>query len=270
MIIGKYKSIALLTIVTSTFILSSFFLFGHNLRNIFVFVCLYLFLAFTLLILYLDGLRLVRGLDDLYRQLDYRISLSSKLKVFPAPALRGYAISPDALSEILLIVQKTKPSVIVELGSGVSTCYLAAFLKEAKIKGKVYSIEHDHFFLEKTREYIEANNLQDYVELIHAPLKELKIEDNNYLWYDINALKGIPEIDLLIIDGPPGDVCKNARYPALPVLHKKMKRGSIAVLDDLIRRDEKEIVEKWKVEFSNFEFETNYFVEKGLAVIFYR
>ena len=39
------------------------------------------------------------------------------------------------------------------------------------------------------------------------------------------------KIDLFIIDGPPVNSSRNARYPAIPLLFDKIKKGSIILLD---------------------------------------
>jgi hypothetical protein len=64
----------------------------------------------------------------------------------------------------------------------------------------------------------------------------------------LDALVDLPEIDLLLVDGPPGSAGTQARYPALPVLSDRLADGAIVVLDDFSRADETTIVERWCAE----------------------
>jgi len=70
-------------------------------------------------------------------------------------------------------------------------------------------------------------------------------------------LKDLPElnIDLLVIDGPPGFLQKNARYPALPMLIDMLAASCTVFLDDAARQDERDIVKQWLEQFPEFELE---------------
>ena len=58
---------------------------------------------------------------------------------------------------------------------------------------------------------------------------------------------------MLIIDGPPENTQKWARYPAIPLLYDYMAKGCIVILDDANRKDEKEIIEMWKTEYKDLK-----------------
>ena len=55
------------------------------------------------------------------------------------------------------------------------------------------------------------------------------------------------EIDLLLVDGPPGygEGMERSRYPALPALEPRLAPGAMVVLDDASRPGEREIIERW-------------------------
>jgi hypothetical protein len=57
-------------------------------------------------------------------------------------------------------------------------------------------------------------------------------------------------IDLLIVDGPPHDVSKWARYPAIPLLKHKLHEDTIVLLDDGARDDETAIVAAWQKRYN--------------------
>jgi hypothetical protein len=53
------------------------------------------------------------------------------------------------------------------------------------------------------------------------------------------------EVDVLVVDGPPGDTGLLARYPAVPVLRKAMSPTCVVLLDDANRADEQAIGKRW-------------------------
>ena len=59
---------------------------------------------------------------------------------------------------------------------------------------------------------------------------------------------------MLIIDGPPAKSSKNARYPVLPLLIGKLKKGAIIILDDANRNYERKIIEIWQKEYDCFKY----------------
>ena len=85
-------------------------------------------------------------------------------------------------------------------------------------------------------------------------------------WYDLDALTDIEGIDLMSIDGPPGQGTSHARWPALPALHDRLSAEAVVVLDDMIRRDEQEILDDWMARFPGFAVERLDF-EKGAAIM---
>ena len=67
---------------------------------------------------------------------------------------------------------------------------------------------------------------------------------------------------MLIVDGPPRIINKNARYPAIPLLKKFITDDTVILLDDGRRKDEQNTVELWLKELDKFKAE--YFnTEKG-------
>ena len=75
----------------------------------------------------------------------------------------------------------------------------------------------------------------------------------NYIWYDEDMLPKDVLIDLLVVDGPPGSTCRLARYPALPVFAEMMNKNACVFLDDANRKEEMEIVRRWRDENPNWK-----------------
>ncbi len=201
-----------------------------------------------------------------YRQIESMFSLFSLLKLsHPLPPMRGWAVSPDFANVIVSLIQEQRPRCILEAGSGVSTLIAGYCLKQVG-SGRIFSLEHDERFAEIARANIEKHGLQDIATVVHAPLKKIRIRDKIWLWYDIEPIKAIRSIDMVIVDGPPGDIQKRARYPALPILFDQLSESPTILLDDCARHDEKEIVLSWLRDFDGFvshEVDT----EKGTMVL---
>lgn len=55
--------------------------------------------------------------------------------------------------------------------------------------------------------------------------------------------------DILLVDAPLSGLCKNSRYPAVPLLREFLADDFVVFLDDIERPDETEIAEEWCSEF---------------------
>ena len=89
------------------------------------------------------------------------------------------------------------------------------------------------------------------------------INGQNYMWYEPSFVKEIKQnIDLLIIDGHPRNINKNARFPAIPLLKEYFTDDTVILLDDGRRKDEQNTVKLWLKELDKFN--VDYFnTEKG-------
>lgn len=184
---------------------------------------------------------------------------------------------------------------IVEFGSGTSTALLARGLevKDQQKKSKILknsdpttatdisstaivSFEHDTLYHAKTQQLLKARGLDKRVRLVQAPLVEWCDGEQTYLFYDCQTT--LTELAqqysdrhvriLMLVDGPPGVTCPNARYPAVPFVFKSLGRHHIdVVLDDSSRPEEKQVIELWKSFWKKRSFrlaEFNIPSEKGI------
>ncbi len=188
---------------------------------------------------------------------------------FPLPKAGGWAAS----WELLLTAVKEafnldkENLVIVEAGSGVSTVVFGYLIKNYFPKGELFSLEHDYDFYLKTKGELSLHGLE--VNLLYAPLKPYSINGKEWLWYDIEELKELlkdKEIDLLFIDGPPQDIQKEARYPALPILKPFLSKNFLLILDDANGEGEKRASLRWKGELEVYEDEFVH-TEKGALIL---
>jgi len=182
-----------------------------------------------------------------YQDIENDLQFSQSLSVTP-----NWSAAADFLDVIKQHCLRVKPQIIVECSSGVTTLVLARCC-QLNGQGKVYSLENDKQFAEKSRQQISELGLDDYAQVIYAPLQPTSVANQIFDWYGTNAL---PEesIDMLVIDGPPGFIQKNSRMPALPVLRNKLSEAVTVFLDDAARADERELVGNWLTQYPEFAY----------------
>jgi predicted O-methyltransferase YrrM len=201
------------------------------------------------------------------RQVEGAVSLYCTLRPSsPFDPLQGWAISGDSGAHLVRLIATRRPLHIVELGSGVSTLLIGLAIRRFNLSTLVHSIEHDDVFAELTLKALHREDLLDIVNVVHAPLSDVRVGSKVYLWYDPSFLADLRPIDLLFIDGPPGHIGPAARYPALPLLLPKLLQSAIILLDDVNRPDEKDIIRKWREEAPGLKWRTWRAGGKGLAI----
>ena len=189
-----------------------------------------------------------QSLMDLYHQIEASADLRRLLAWdHGLPSTRGWAASPDFLKVVADTIMTTRPRVIVECGSGVSTLVSARCLQLLG-HGHVYSLDHESSYATATREHLSKLGLDQFATVIDAPLISRDVDGVPYSWYC--PKESLPErIDLLVVDGPPSDAGTLARYPALPLLFGRLASGAEILVDDANRPDEQEMLNRWRVEF---------------------
>lgn len=182
----------------------------------------------------------------------------------PLPSTRGWAASPDFLTELVTLVLNRRPRLVVEASCGVSSVLLGyameSLSKEAGHQGRVVALEQNAEFADRCREQLRIHGLEDYVEVITAPL----VEHDGQWWYDCAGLPEEMAIELLVIDGPARTdaATGNVREPALRRLKSRLAPKVAILLDDGDRPQEREAVESWRRE--DPDFAVRYLdVEKG-------
>lgn len=189
----------------------------------------------------------------------------------PFPATRGWAASPDLLLFLYEFVLEKKPTVVVELGGGLSSLVIAAALK-TNGQGRLFSFDHDAEYAAGTATLLEREGFADVAAIKYAPLSQWLPPAPSSLaesweWYTLpESLHALPAIDLLMVDGPPENTGSYSRYPALPALADKLAPSATVLLDDTIRQAETKISETWRDEFG-LDLVLRRDFEKGLAIL---
>ena len=197
-------------------------------------------------------------LGYVYQQFEALEQLLPLLKLSASlPPSRGWAASPDFLLSLFEISRTTKPRLVVELGSGVSTLVLAK--SGAK---KIVSLDHSLEYGEQTRAMLRNHRVRG----VEIRIDDLEKYHGGYSWYSRASLKGISKIDLLVIDGPPSATNPDARYPALENLLPLLSAKATIMLDDANRADERKLADAFLAALPNHKLRFLYH-EKGTAII---
>lgn len=193
----------------------------------------------------------------------------------------GWPISPDMGVFLLEKIRERNYDAIIEFGSGVSTLLIAKGLMAFNLfkdnEDKCFiSFDHDEYYFTNTQSLLAYHGVESMVDLYLTPLKEWSDCTGCYKYYScedvlIELAKRIQDGSkrlLVLVDGPPGNTCANARYPALPFMSHFISNHEIDwVLDDAYRDEEKLTAELWKKYWSaeNIQF-THDFIknEKGM------
>jgi len=179
-------------------------------------------------------------LPQIYQPLCRHLGLTGALPYTP-----HWSAAADFLERIVAHAETARPRRIVECGSGLSTLMLAraCVLNGA---GEVISLENGAEFAAATRAECARRHLP--ARVLHAPLQDYAIAGEHWPWYALDEMDA-NDIDMLVIDGPPGFLRPEARYPALPLLRHRLAPGCTIFLDDAARPDEQALVARWLTEF---------------------
>ncbi|WP_457674722.1 O-methyltransferase [Thiolapillus sp.] len=176
-----------------------------------------------------------------YRQLQEKLGFRQ-----PLPWTEHWSAAEDFLLLIADHCLNHQPERILECSSGLSTLVLARCC-QLNGRGRVLSLENGGEFARATRDNLRALGLEDQARVLHAPLEEQEVNGRAFQWY--RPPQPLPQdIDMLVVDGPPGFLQPLSRYPALPLLRDRLAKGCHVFLDDAAREDEKTIAEMWRRE----------------------
>lgn len=157
----------------------------------------------------------------------------------------AWSADPVLMDVILDALSKGFPERVVECGSGWSTLLIASFFRERRT-GRVISLEHDEHFARMTKQRLREYGLEDFAEVIHAPLVERELDGRRWRWYGPEAEAALDApLELLVVDGPPGIPGARSRYPAVPILAARLAEQWVILLDDGLRSDETWIAQRW-------------------------
>jgi len=173
--------------------------------------------------------------------------LAARFRPQPSmPVGTTWAASPATLTALVDAALRLPPdAVIVELGSGISTVWLALAIDRERPDIRLVSLDHDTGYADQTRAMLRERGIGERADVRLAELQHVEIRGEMYRWYDPEALVDIERVDLLFVDGPPAAVRRRSRYPAFPLLGGRLGESAVLVVDDFTRADESEMVAEW-------------------------
>jgi uncharacterized membrane-anchored protein YhcB (DUF1043 family) len=171
---------------------------------------------------------------------------------------KGWAASPGLLAELYLEIRRTKPRLVLDLGSGLTTL-VAAYAVAANGTGKVVAWEHLESIRGKSEALIIQHSLETVAKVEFHPLHQIELDGQEYAWFEVSGLSSA-SVDILVVDSPPGRTGPLARFPAVPLLKEFLSERSTVVLDDCHRPDELATLDKWSqyLPQAELEFHHNY------------
>ncbi|MEV6298626.1 class I SAM-dependent methyltransferase [Actinoplanes sp. NPDC051861] len=172
----------------------------------------------------------------------------------PMPSSGGFALNPTDLLDVLHLIRTRKPRLVLELGSGTSSVWIAYVLE--KTGGRLISLDHDAGYAARTRAALAAHKLTKVAEVRDAPLVPATIDGRDYPWYDPETLADLRDIDFVLIDGPPERTGADARYPALHMIEKRLADTATIIFDDATRKDEQAALAAWTERFDGLTRES--------------
>jgi predicted O-methyltransferase YrrM len=187
---------------------------------------------------------ILHAIEEHHRQTAALIAIRSLMGDLPL-ALGRWAIDAHFGDLIVRTLAARRPSLVVECGSGSSTVIAAECLRRTGA-GRIISFEHDAGFAAEARRLLAERGLGDIASVITAPITERQVDGHAAPWYAAAADTGVDgPVDVLIVDGPPRQLGREARFPAIPLLGHLLAPGATILMDDGNRRDESRIAERW-------------------------
>jgi predicted O-methyltransferase YrrM len=167
-------------------------------------------------------------------------------------------------------IHDSRPMLVLEFGSGISTSCLAQYMREVHgLAGRplVVTIEEDADRCAETYATAARLGLAEHISVVHAPLEWQMIDGRKTLCYQlpggIRSLLVDPHPDFLFVDGPAPTSDPLSRFGTLPLVRKFVLPGSLFYLDDALRDKELEVGRLWST-VSDISVEGIFLVGHGL------
>lgn len=146
-----------------------------------------------------------------------------------APMPAADRLDPADLLGLVHVARSRSPRSTVALGGGASTIWLAYALES--VGGRLVAVDHDAARCAETRALLAAHGLAS-AEVRHVPPAELTLDGRTVDWYDVEALDGLRDIDLLIVDSSAVPAGWDAPASALHVLGRRLTASGAVVVDE--------------------------------------
>ncbi|WP_240723244.1 class I SAM-dependent methyltransferase [Haloactinopolyspora alba] len=144
--------------------------------------------------------QLARSLaNEQVREVEALLELFQRVRpIAPMPASERAATAPTGLLTVVDLVEREKPAVVVELGSGTSTAWIGSALRQAG-SGRLVSLDHEPERAERTRATVGAHGLDALVTVRVVGAEALSTGAGE-------VMAGLDDVDMVVVgpDGVPG------------------------------------------------------------------
>lgn len=175
------------------------------------------------------------------------------------PNLGSWKADTHLLTLIVDTIERTRPRTVVELGCGATSLVIAQALSRHG-GGRLTSYDQHADFVTETRHWLHGHGLD--ADMHHAPLATPPLGWPG-MWYDLSHLP--PEIDLLVIDGPPWALHPMVRGAA-ESLFPRLSSAAVVLLDDAARPGERIVAQRWRSRWPDMRFDLDSRGTKGTLV----
>jgi predicted O-methyltransferase YrrM len=177
-----------------------------------------------------------------------------------------WALAEDACRFLAALVRRVRPRRVLEFGSGISTAVIAAELERGG-DGLLFTIDHSETFQAKARQTVREIGCERWVRFYRCPIRPAWYFGKVLFFYRLPASlwSEAGEIDLVLVDGPPGNWGREA---AMYSVFGQLKIGGWLLLDDATRPAETKHVREWVRYFGKaLEYDSLPRVGRGLSLL---
>jgi len=157
--------------------------------------------------------------------------------------LGRWAIASDTVDWLSDFLQRERPKVVLEFGSGVSTVCMCALLQRLHGPGgyKLLSLEQNPAEAERTSKILNALAGGGSCHVVHVPLIPAVVAGAPTFFYDLNGtcserFAWLGKADFVFIDGPAAE--GPSRYGTLTQVPSNIVAGAKFAMDDGLREEE--------------------------------
>lgn len=155
-----------------------------------------------------------------------------------------WSLADEALHFLEMLIARLQPRVVLELGSGISTCVLGRACAALEPPSTVVALESDPRYAAQTRAHLAADGLAEIATVVGAPIVARRCHGRIVPVYLADASNGpdgaATPASLVLVDGPPLPL--GGREGALYQAVHASRPGSVIVLDDSRRDSERDLL----------------------------
>lgn len=189
----------------------------------------------------------------------------------PATVDARWSLSPDLVALLTRLVARVRPEHVVEFGTGFSSLVLGRACADLEPPAHLTSIDNDPKVVRAAERGLADQGIGIPASFQVAPLvlrsRRGRLVPCYHLRRELFASQ--QPADLVLIDGPPSAL--GGRQGTLYQVMEFARPGTIVLVDDADRTQEREAIERWRGDFGpRIEVEFLSGFERGLAAILVR